>query len=254
MNREDVETMISSAEAIRQYYIDRINLIISAVLEEYEKHPNVYMFPQEGFDEDEKNSIDTIRSKHSDAEWYKSHDAVWTIFVELRSCAARKRLKTISDAELKELELKIDPDRSGDIRIIYEKRYLDTKWITYDGDLILCNPFDFIKLSEFSMCPSLLAKNTLDNKSNLYTVTDINGQILGSITTDSKCICAVLAKDLWAIPSANEAVRKRSTSDYTFIKQFHGRIKAMITNDNGKFSTQLIGEGSISFKTNTTQN
>lgn len=253
MNKERVEEMIAAAEAKRQTAIDTAEQIITSVLEAYEKHPHARRSPNEALDEDEATSIGIIREKHSDSHWFDSHDRVWSIFLELKSCGSIRRAKNIPNIDLNKLELLIDPMKTGNIRSMYERKYLDTPWQKYDGDLLICNPFDFISSNEFYLCPSLLIKNTLDDNTNFYTVTDPTtplGSILGSVVTDTNHIGVILAKEIWAIPSANDALRRADIFNYTFIKQFHGKVRSVVEETDDGYHLHIYGEGSQNFTIN----
>lgn len=253
MNKERVEELIAAAEKKRQDNIDTADRIIKSVLEAYDKHPHARLVANEALDEDEATSIGIIREKYSHPKWYESHDDVWAIFLELKSCGSLRRAKNIPHVNLTELELSIDPMKTGNIRNMCERKYLDTPWQLYDGDLLICNPFDFISSNEFYRCPSLLIKNTLDDNTNFYTVTDPTkplSPILGSVVTSTNHIGVVLAKEIWAIPSANDALRRVDIFNYTFIKQFHGKVRSVIEESPDGYHLHIYGEGSQNFQIN----
>lgn len=256
MQRTEVNKMIQDAEHEKQKHIDTANEIIHAVLEKYDQQVSKGSSENNIFADDEKESMSVIRDLSKDGDWYKSHDAVWRIFLELQCCITLKKLKRFNNMNLRRLQMKIDPATNGDIRTIYERRYLDTPWMNYDGDVLICNPFDFITQDEIPMCPSLITRNTLDNNTPFYTVIDQNdtSPILGSVITDTNNIGVVLAKEIWAIPSANDALRRKDISSYTFLKQFHGQIRFVVTEKQGKYFLQIEGKGNRCFVSNRIEN
>lgn len=253
MNKERVEEMIADAETNLMRVVSVANKIIESVLAAYEEWPHARRVPNEALDEDEAESIRKIKEAYANPEWYKSHDSVWTIFLELKSCKSLHRAKNIPNIDLTKLELSIDPMKIGNIRSTYERKYLDTPWKHYDGDLVICNPFDFISSNDFYRCPSLLIKHTLDDNTNFYTVTDPTAPlstILGSVVTTTNHIGVILAKELWEIPSANDALRRADTFNYTFIKQFHGKIRSVIEETSDGYHVHIEGVGSQNFQIN----
>lgn len=267
MDKEYVDSMIATAEANRKSCIKKANAVITDVIDTYKRitsgtgtcltdHiPAMDATIELIRTEEEADSMRLIQSLHEKDEWDKDHDAVWPMFLEIRSCQTWKYAKKMhpddeiySDAGLSYLELKIDPLKTGNIRSTYTDMYLDTDWISYDGDIIISDPFYFIGINDFPDCPSLKFKDMHDNNTVLYTVNDSASQkILGSMTTETNKIGVVLAKELWQIESANTALRTRNTQDYAFLKQFHGEIRFTVTEDKGNFYTDIESRGNICF-------
>ena len=78
----------------------------------------------------------------------------------------------------------------------------------------------------------------------------MDNHLVGTICTPSMELCTVLAKEIWAIPSANDALLRCDVNDYTFIKQFHGTIQFRIEQINNRYILQLEGDGNKPFRLN----
>ena len=252
MNQEHINEMINKINEKRQKSIRLIDEIIRAVIDKYTKlHQYDDEEPiDESFSSDEKNSIDIIASLSSNPNWHDLHDSVWRILLELRHSTTFKSLSQFANVNLDQLERDIDMPSMDNIRAAYEKKYLDSPKLKYDGDVLICDPSILLSEKEREECPSLYTRNTLDNNTPYYTVTGMDNHLVGTICTPSMELCTVLAKDIWTIPSANDALLRCDVNDYTFIKQFHGTIQFRIEQINNRYILQIEGDGNKPFRLN----
>lgn len=255
MTQEVVNKMINDMKESREANIEIIKNIVNEVLDEYDKLHNgkstaLLSIDEEienGFTEDEKNSINIIRGISSQPNWTDFHDTVWRVILELKHSITFRRITKFSDTDLTSLARSIDIDMNS-VREEYEKRYLDSSVLSYDGDLVICDPTVLFNESEEEQCQSLYRRNTLDNNTPFYMIVGNDNSLLGSITTPTVNICTVLAKDIWSIPSAGDALKRMDVTDYTFIKQFHGTVQFFVESANGKYILHIEGKGNKPFR------
>lgn len=255
MTQEVVNKMINDMKESRDASIETAKMIVNEVLAEYDKLHNgsstamlsVEEEIENGFTEDERNSINIIRGISSQPNWTDFHDTVWRVVLELKHSVTFRRIAKFADTDLTSLAKSIDIDMDS-VREEYEKRYLDSPVLEYDGDLVICDPTVLFNVEEEKQCKSLYRRNTLDNDTPFYTVISNDGKLLGAITTPTVNICTVLAKDVWAIHSAEDALKRMDTTDYTFIKQFHGTVQFFIECIDGKYILRIEGKGNKPFK------
>lgn len=252
MNQEHINEIMNRIDEKRQKSIRLIDEIIYAVINKYTKlHQYDDEEPiDESFSSDEKNSIDIITNLSSNPNWHDSHGSVWRILLELKHSTTFKSLSQFVNVNLNQLERDINTPPMNNIRATYEKKYLDSPKLKYDGDILICDPSILLSEKERKECSSLYTRNTLDNNTQYYTVTDTNDRLIGTIRTPSMELCAVLAKDIWLIPSANDALLRCDVNDYTFIKQFHGTIQFRVELIDNKYILQIEGDGNRPFKLN----
>lgn len=255
MIQEMVNEMIDNVRENKETSIEALKTIINEVLTAYDNLHNgkstaLLSIDEEienGFTDDEKNSINIIRGISSQPNWTDFHDTVWRVVLELKHSVTFRRITKFSNTNLTDLARSIDIDINS-VREEYEKRYLDSPVLSYDGDLVICDPTVLFNESEEKQCPSLYRKNTLDNDTPFYTVIGDDNHLLGAITTPTVNICTVLAKDIWSIPSAGDALKRMDATDYTFIKQFHGTVQFFVESANGKYILHIEGKGNKPFR------
>lgn len=250
MTQEYINNLIDKISERQQKSVCLMNKIIHDVIDRYKKLHQECDVPEDCFAADEKNSIDIITELVLDPKWYESHDAIWRIFLELKHSRTFRNMDVFKNVNLNQLEKDIDIPPVDNIRTLYESKYLDSDELEYDGDLIICDPSILLSNQERKLCPSLYAKNTLVNNASYYIVSDENNDLIGTVCVQSTDLCVVLAKDIWNIPSANEALRMCDIDEYTFIRQFHGSIQFHIEEDNGEYMLYIEGNGNKPFKVN----
>lgn len=255
MIQEIVNEMIDNVRKNKETSIEALKTIINEVLTAYDNLHNgkstaLLSIDEEienGFTDDEKNSINIIREISSQPNWTDFHDTVWRVILELKHSVTFRRITKFSDTDLTSLARSIDIDMNS-VRDEYEKRYLDSPVLSYDGDLVICDPTVLFNESEEEQCQSLYRRNTLDNDTPFYTVIGDDNHLLGAITTPTVNICTVLAKDIWSIPSAGDALKRMDVTNYTFIKQFHGTVQFFVESADGKYILHIEGKGNKPFR------
>lgn len=255
MTQEMINEMVNSVEKRKNDSIETAKTIVREVLAEYDKlhngQPTAYLSIEDeienGFTEDERNAINIIRERSSQPNWPDSHDDVFRIMLELRHSVTFRRFTKFADIDLISLGRNIDIDVTN-IRAEYEKKYLDSPVLEYDGDLVICDPALLISEYDEELCPSLYKKNILDSNTPFYTVIGNDENILGVVTVPTENICTVLAKDIWSVPSAEDALKRMDITYYTFIRQFHGTVQFFVDYIDGKYVLRIEGKGNKPFR------
>lgn len=247
MNKDIVTAMIENAEQDKIKAVLQTEQIAKKTIAKYEEYLNIMAIENKDLDDEEDEYITSIRTCIDNQDWYKNHDTVFSVFLGLKFCNALSRLPDHVKLRhsLPKLENQIDPWRKGNIQTEYMSRYLDSDWIEIHDDIIICDPYKYISDTHmstiFHMHKLPMSKIQLPM---FYTVLDEQHRILGSILLDDPHIGIVSINDLHHYKAYDELKAKNSDIHSTYIKNFNGRIRFVITPNGDDYDLNIETSGS----------
>lgn len=245
MNQHEVDQMIKAANLRRTAYITEIEKTLHDLLMEYDR------LHDDTESEDHKN-ISIVKTLLQQPDWYMNHDAVWRIFLELQHSLSIKYMiehadehSSFSKIDLAQIQRSLDPNRNRNIKDVYVSKYLDSEVMNYDGDILICDPFILMGKTSQQTCKSMFTHDTLTKPQTYFTAKNESNSVFGSVKINTGHICVVLMNDLWNI-AVNDILYRMDVWDYLYIKQFHGTIQYIITQDD-TYRLRIIGDGNKPF-------
>lgn len=249
LNQYEINQIIEKEKIKQAEYVTETELILKNLLTTY-----FYLHKDDTDSENYKNAM-IVNQILCESEWYKNHDLVWFVFLELRNNASIQYIikhansqSSFYKIDLVKRQRYIDPNTHptvDDIESLYYKKYLDSKEIEYDGDILICDPFILMNKTDQKKCPSMNIHDTLTTSNTYFSAKNENGIIFGSVKIKTDNICVVLMSDLWNI-SINDILHRLDVWDYMYIKQFHGIIQFVITKDTS-YHLCIHGKGNKNF-------
>lgn len=245
MNKEDVDQMVRTAKEKRQTDIDKAEALIRHTLSVYfALHPD-----DAGYEE--YNNMVTVHTLLNEPEWYQKHDSVWRIFLELQHSLAVKYMIRHADPQSplyqinwKKLQRSIDPDINSDIETRYMAKYLDSDKMSYDGDMLICDPFLLMDETLQKACPSMQVRDTLTEKQTCFAARNESGGFSHMVKITTGHIGVVLMKD---VQGTGSNLFRMNAWDYIHMKQFHGTVQFLVTKEE-PHRLYVTGEGNKPFQ------
>lgn len=140
--------------------------------------------------------------------------------------------------------------------------YLDSDVLRFDGDIVITDPCYAFDDIDFRTSNPYIERSTIYGDWECGTFDADTNKLIGKFCADSGSVCVVYLSDI--LKYKPDFVERCPSHCYTIIKNFHGTVQLVVTEDKGSYtddgtekkyedySVSIKGNGNINFYTKQT--